>query len=274
MITFIIIAGALIAVFLIFGKSNETSTIQKEEKLKPDYSDIPTVAELVKKVNTVEDFDLFEKEQEEIYKKYSEDFDNKYYEKLYNRYQAAFSKIDSKLSDNVFYYQFVPYIDLDTPLKELDLAYSYCEKSEFPNKKMGTNSSDWQEITGRDLIGSKSIEELLETKPDYFDSLVLFRKIVEGKDQIEIKIQKCIELLNQKSSFRQQFFKDSKPPLSLQCFMWFMESYKIPKLQQLIELGYDDLKKLKSLKKEDLEEIKGFGPASVEKFLIELKKIK
>lgn len=274
MITFIVIAGVLIAFFLIFGKSKETETIQKTEKIKPDYSDLPTVAELVKKVNNVKDFELFEKEQEEVYKKYSEDFDNKYYEKLYNRYESAFAKIDSKLSDKIFYYQFVPYIDLDTPLKELNLAYSYCEKSEFQNKKRGTDSSDWQEITGSDLIGSKSIDELLEIKPDYFDSLVMFRQIVESKDLIENKIQKCIEILNQNPSLVKQFFKDPKSPLSLQCFEWFMAKYKIPKLQQLIELGYDDLKKLKSLTKEDLEAIKGFGPASIEKFLVEIKKIK
>ena len=140
---------------------------------------IPTVAELVRGVNTIEDFEKFDKKHEEIDRNFGKDYSNKQNEKLYLLYENAADKIDKKLSDKIFYFQYLPEIDLETSNKDLLNAFEICTSEQYKVKKK-ENSNSWEEIDGSELMQGKKIEEYLLKKTDYFDVLVQFRKIVES----------------------------------------------------------------------------------------------
>jgi hypothetical protein len=168
----------------------------------------PTIAELVRAGNTIEEFEEFEKRYEEIYKVFSADFDNKFNEKMYRRYENAFSKIDNKISDKVFYGQYLPQLDLNTPLKTLSNAYKVFNTVEYKLKRKNTDPNDWQEFTGNELMGGHKIESLIKNKPDYFTGLFQFRGIIEGKLSIDEKSDKILELISNDLVFRKEFFSN------------------------------------------------------------------
>jgi hypothetical protein len=117
----------IIIVIIIFlgaiGNSSKRTTHRARGtnmREKTSYRPAPTVADLVKNVNTIDDFNEFERQQKQVYERFSEDFDSKYFHKLYERYEAASAKASDKSCEKVFHYQFVPELNLGTSLKHLN----------------------------------------------------------------------------------------------------------------------------------------------------------
>jgi hypothetical protein len=164
----------------------------------------PTIAELVKSVNSIEELAEFEKKQQEIFVKFSQDFDNNYNEKLYNRYENAFGKIAEK----VFYYQYLPEVGLDTKLKNLLIAYKAFNAAEYRLKKKNTDQNDWQEITGDELMGGRKLEDIVQSKPEYFNGLLQFRTILEGELPRDEKLNLARQLIYDDLFFKEKFFLD------------------------------------------------------------------
>jgi hypothetical protein len=285
MTTFIIILGVIIFIVYLIGSSktinikNNTTSIKNTNKSSVSTTDlnrekIPTVAELVKEIETIEDFETFERKQEEVYKIFSEDYDNKYYERLYNRYEDAYSKISDKISNKAFFYQYTPYIDLDTTLKDLSMAFAHFTPDEYKLKKKGTSIDDWQEITGNELMNGGKVEDAIEKKPEYFQALIEFREVIESKLTLQEKHENIIEIAKNNASFKKEFFEGDESSLEKQCLIWLMGPFKIPLLDKLIGMGFDTPDKIKSISEEYLKTISGFGPSKIEQFNMTINKIK
>ena len=215
MVTFLIIIIVFSFILFLSTGLGESNSSEKEIKNNGIIADsvkrlskkIPTVSELVKSVNTVEEFRDFEKKCDEICELSRRNLEDKYYEKLYDRYENAFSKIDYKLFRKIFYYEYVPRIDIETPLKKLNMAHTPFTIEEYKLKKRGTEQSEWEIITGSQLMGEMKIEEIIK-KPQYFDSLIEFRKIIESKLSLNEKNTAITELVKGNNSFASEFFSD------------------------------------------------------------------
>lgn len=274
MVTFLIIIGVLGFVFYSIGNSKTNKKTQRVVTRKENNNEkIPTVTELIKEIETIDELNSFEKQLEKVFEKYSEDYDNKYYERLHKRYEDAFYRISEKISNKVFYYQYIPDLDLDTLLKDLKLAYSYFIPEEYKSKKKGTSSENWLEITGNELIEGAKIEDVIEKKPKYFETLVNFRNIIESKKKLNEKLLAITEIAKNDSSFKNKFFNNNNYTIEIQCLIWLLEPYRIPLLNKLIELEYNTIEKLCSLTTEQLEKINGFGKNRIEQFKISINNI-
>lgn len=285
MTTFFLILGVIILIVYLIGSSKKTNVKNNTTSIKYTNSSsispaefnrekIPTVAELAKEVETIEDFKVFERKQEEVYNKFSEDFDNKYYERLYGRYEDAYAKISEKISEKAFFYQYTPCIDLDTPLKNLSMAFAHFTPDDYKLKKKGTSIDDWQEITGSELMNGGKVEDALEKKPEYYQALIEFREVIESKLTLQEKHLKIIEIAKNNLSFRKEFFEGDESLLERHCLTWLMRSFKIPLLDKLIDMGFDTPDKIKSISEEYLKTISGFGPSKIEQFNTTINKIK
>lgn len=183
-------------------KNNQDNTPYRKRAETPEVNPIPTLAALVKSVNTIEEFEAFEKKYDEISTLHSQDFDNKYNERLYRRYESAFADISNKLSDKIFYYQYIPDIDLDSKLEEVLNAYKVFTPEEYKVKKKKTEEGDWNEITGNELMGGTKLENVVAKKPNYYDALVEFRQIVESKITASEKYTKLSHLISNNFNFK------------------------------------------------------------------------
>jgi hypothetical protein len=251
---------------------NDYSTFNNTTKSKVTQA-LPTVAELVKAVNTIEDFEKFEKKQKEVDALFSQDYDNKQNEKLYRRYESAFATIANKLSDKIFYYQYLPELDLETPNKDLLDAFEVCTVEQYKLRK-SKHKDCWEEITGNELMGGNKLENCIKIKPDYTGTLVQFRNIVESNLTLAQKHHELIDLINNNVSFKKKYFYDTRFSVENQALIWLIKQYEIPQVEKLFELGYDTPEKLKKLTNEQLVVIKGFGEKSLDQFRKTIKKLK
>lgn len=221
MTTFLIILAVVVVIIFVAGASKQsgsTSTKSSVDTGTNNYysskktnsqtstptnssENVPTVAELVNDVKTLDDLRRFEKKEKEIEAKYGEDLENKHYGKLYQRYTDAFSK----LCDKILFYQYVPELSTDTPLATLLDAYKYYTVDDYKQRKKGTKPDHWQEVNAGQIMG-QTIESALVPKPHHLNTLMKFRETVESTFTSEDKSTAIRELISKDIEFKKMFF--------------------------------------------------------------------
>lgn len=267
-IVIIIFVGAI-------GNSTKGTTYRgrgTNRREKISYPPAPTVADLVRNVNTIEDFNEFERQQKQVYERFSEDFDNKYYYKLYEIYESAYAKASDKICNKVFHYQFVPVLELETPLRHLNLAYILLSPEEYNKNKRGTDSYDWNEITGNELLTGK-LSDYIKERPTHIDSLIKYREIFESKLFFEEKVTAMTSLIKNDDDFRNRFF-DGVVNFDTQSRILLLADYKIPGIELLVKNGFNTPNKIKKVSRDQLKMIKGFGDKRIDKLLEVVSKLK
>jgi hypothetical protein len=289
--TFIILTIVIIAFVIggiskiITGESNVpnsrySKSLQKKDSALNQQIKIPTIAELIGPIETLEQVKEFEKQMMEIY--CTPSHGNKNFEKLQDRCEAAMYR----MWDKVIYYQYLPddNISLTTPLSELkneiEYGYKYFTPTEYKKLRKKINN-DWFEIDGGILKEATSIDETLEKKSSFYtdistlNALVKYREIVESRIEFDEKINSILNLLKYEDSFRRLFFiSESEVELKKECIINYLEAFDIPPPCDLIGKGYDNPVKLKSLTDKQLKQEKGFGPKTIALFKEKIKTLK
>ena len=236
------------------------------KKLKEETEGIkvPTVHSLVKSVKTEEDLKTLEEETDKWFDKYQETgYECSTYEKLFNNYEEALRRLYYK----VFYYQYVPEIELSSPPKVIENAYKVIMADDLKkeNKIVGGIEDDWNEIQGRELM-DESLEVLIEQKPAYWNSLLTFRQIVDSDTTYEEKVKMINNLSQADKSFTDEFFFLDEDELAGEFWIKdIIRSYGVPLVDQLYDLGYNTPSKYLELDIESIIKINGFGPKRIEK---------
>lgn len=209
MTTFFIILGIIVVLVFIANSSKSTDSVTVSPKKVISQAgtqtnsseNVPTVAELVNSVKTLDDLRKFEKKEKEIEAKYGEDFENKHCAKLYQRYSDAFSKLCNK----ILFYQYVPEINTDTPLATLADAYKLYSVDDYKQRKKGTKQDHWEEIGAGQIMG-QTLESALEPQPLYLTTLIKFRETVEGNLSSDEKLNVIRDLIEKDVEFKKRFF--------------------------------------------------------------------
>lgn len=245
------------------------------KKLKEEAKEIevPTVSSLLKNVKTLDDIKVLDKESNKWLEKFQEtEYEIPKYEKLYKVYEDAYYKAH----DIVFYYQYVPVLELTSPRKVIDNAYSVVSVNEFHDKKkeIGGHDNEWIEVTGNELIND-SLENVVEQKPKYLDSLIKFRQIIESEIPYSEKKEMINELTASDMTFTKEFFflEDNENAGEF----WIkdlIKSYGVPLVDKLYEMGYDSPDKFIDLDIELIKNTKGFGSQKIEQLKDAIRKIK
>ncbi len=165
---------------------------------------IPTVNSLVKGVKTLNDIKALGKESQKLLDKLQDaGFEVSKYERLYRVYEDAFRKAHTI----VFYYQYIPKIELTSPQKVIDNAYKLISADDYKKKRkeMGGRAEDWVEIKADDIIDG-TLESAVQEKPAFWDSLIKYRKIVESEESYSNKKQMINELTASDNAFLEKFF--------------------------------------------------------------------
>src|SRR5690606_25588160 len=150
--------------------------------------------------------------------------------KLFNNYEEA----SCRLFYNPFYYQYVPEIELSSPQIVIDNAYRVLSADDFKreNKKIGGIEYDWNETQARDLM-ENPLEMSLEQKPDYWDSLISFRQIVDSNMPYLEKVKLINELSKSDKSFTDEFFFIDEDELAGEIWIKdLIRSYGVPLVDQ------------------------------------------
>ncbi|MBZ0246085.1 MAG: hypothetical protein K8H85_09080 [Cyclobacteriaceae bacterium] len=269
----------IIILIIIFLGAIGTPNTRKTQRIrganmnqKTSYPPAPTVSDLVKNVNTIEDFKEFERQQKQVYEKFSEDFDNKYYNKLYDRYESAYAKVSDKISDKVFHYQFTPELELETPLKHLNLAYRLLSPEEYSQNKRGTDNHEWNEVTGNDLLIGE-LSDYIKERPTQIDSLLKYREIFESKLLFEEKVTAITSLIKRDDDFRDMYF-DGVINFDTRCRVLLFADSKIPGIELLVNNGFNTPNKIKRVTREQLKTIKGFSEKRIDKLFQTIARLK
>ncbi|MBU8893098.1 MAG: hypothetical protein KOO66_09990 [Bacteroidales bacterium] len=232
-----------------------------------------TVESLVKSVKNEKDLKKLERQSEKYMDKFQEsDNDNTRYEKLSEIYQDAFDKA----CDIIFYYQFTPELELNTPRSILDFAYEVVNAEDYEKirKEIGGTDYEWTEITG-DCVYDDKLENALEKRPFYYDSMVKFRQIVDRDSSFETKQEEINSLANSDKSFFDEFFdRESNESAGEQWTKELLYSYGVPLIDRLYDLGYNTPQKIVEIDLEKIKSVNGLGPQKVEQLGIAIAKIK
>ena len=265
--TFVIIILVIVLLAALGTPNKGTQRVRNRNdgKSKTIYPPTPAVAELVKNVNTIEDFNEFERQQKQVYEKFSEDFDNKYYHRLYDIYESAYAKASDKICNKVFHYEYTPELGLKTSLKHLNLAYKLVDPDEYRQNKRGTDAYDWNEISGNELLTGK-LSDYVKDRPTHLGLLIKYREIFESKLLFEEKVTAMISLIKQDDDFRNKYFNEIVD-FDTQCRVLLLADMSIPSVELLIKNGYNTPYKIKRVTREQLKMIKGFGDKRIDKVL-------
>jgi len=287
--TIIIVLGFLTLLY-IFGnveENNKHNTIKKgvqkkqnntinKKKNREKNKQMPTVASLLKNVKTIKDIKHLEKQADRWLDKLSDkDYDNPKYEYLYEVYDEAFTEA----LDIIFYYQFIPDLDLTTPQNIIDISYKviipeeYKKKNEIINEDINDYYGDWLEITAGDIIDD-DLENVIEPKPKYWDSYLKFKQIVNSEKTINEKKKFINQLVKSDKYFKEKFFfiNDNESAADF----WVKEllgSYGVPLADKLFELGYNSPEKFYTIDIHAIKKVKGFGPKRIEQLKEAIMKI-
>lgn len=249
-----------------------TSVNTASEQSKPKQENI-TLKSILASVSKPQDIKKLEIESEKYDDKFANsDYENTKYEKLSQLYQEAFRQA----CDIVFYYQFVPNLDLNSPKQVIDFAYKTVEKSEYKlkRKEIGGTEYEWNEITGDDLYDSK-LSEVIEEPPFYYNSLVKYRQIVDSDIPFEEKKNSINNLVESDKSFFDEFFERGiKESAGEQWTKVYFQSFGIPLVDRLYDLGYDSPMKFIETDIETFKTINGLGPQKIEQLQVAINKLR
>lgn len=281
----IFIVGIVVMILYIVGSSQEKNNAKnakqnlhnkksidyEKEKLKEIR--VPSVKSIVKKIKNREDIIFIENEIDKWFDKYQKtDFSNSKYEKLFNNYEDAIRIIYYE----TLYYQYVPEIELTSPQKLIDNAYRVVSADDFKqiNKEIGGILDDWIEIKGMELM-EEPLENLIEQKPEYWNSLIKFRQIVNDKISYLEKVEKINKLtLSDKIFTEEFFFLDEGESAGEFWIKSIIKSYGVPLVDKLYEMGFDTPDKYVNLNIEEIKNIKGFGSHRIKQLNKAIKEIK
>lgn len=284
--TILIIIGIIVVFYFIGSSQKNTKSTSNRQKPTSNYQDsnkklkeeakeieVPTVSSLVKNVKTINDIKALDKESNKWLDKFQEtDYEISKFERLYKVYEDAYCKAH----DIVFYYQYVPELELTSPQKVIDNAYTVVSVDEFKEKKkeIGGLTDEWIEITGNELIDD-TLENAIEQKPEYWDSLIKFRQIVESEALFSEKKEIINDLTASDKTFTEAFFFLGDNETAGEFWIKdLIKSYGVPLVDKLYEMGFDSPEKYIDLDLELIKNTKGFGPQKTEQLEKAIRKIK
>lgn len=165
-----------------------TSSNDKAEDLVSSKS----AKDIASEITTIAHFRALEKKIERAEEKRTEYFgDNARGEKASERAEIAAQTLQDAwdiANDKTFRCQFLPDLDLETPLDTVKRAYKVFPVAKYEEKvrEFGNNDSDWQELGADDEP---------EDKGDEVKFILKFRTIVENKELSSDEISKKINAL-------------------------------------------------------------------------------
>jgi TM2 domain-containing membrane protein YozV len=231
-----------------------------------------TVASLIKSIKTIDDVKALEKESERLMDKFVDSsYGNTRLEKLSDIYQEAFDEA----CELIFYYQFVPRVDLDTPKEILDYAYEVFPVKDYEakRKEIGGTQYEWEAIKADELCNDK-LDNVITKRPFYWKTLLSFRQIADSKESFSKK-KEAINLLvkSDKSFFDEFFLRDSFESAGDQWLKQLIRSFGVPLADKLYDLGYDTPEKIKDIDLNEVKNINGFGPQKIAQLETAMRKI-
>lgn len=284
--TILIIIGIIVVFYFIGSSQKNTKSTPNRQKPTSNYQDsnkkikeeakeieVPTASSLVKNVKTIDDIKALDKESNKWLDKFQEtDYEIPKFERLYKVYEDAYCKAH----DIVFYYQYLPELELTSPQEVIDNAYTVVNVDEFKEKKkeIGGLTDEWIEITGNELIDD-SLENAVEQKPEYWDSLIKFRQIVESEALFSEKKAMINDLTASDKPFTEAFFFLGDNETAGEFWIKdLIKSYGVPLVDKLYEMGFDSPEKYIVLDMELIKNTKGFGPQKIEQLEKAIRRIK
>ena len=281
--TIVLIIIGVIVIYYFIGSSQKNTNGQrstdnyqnsiKKQKEEAKKIEVPTASSLVKKVKTLDDIKALDRGSNKWLDKFQDtDYEIAKYERLYNVYEDAYCKAN----DLVFYYQYIPELELTSPQKIIDNAYEVVSVEEFKERKkeIGGRVYDWNEITVNELIND-TLENTIEKKPDYWDSLIKYKQIVKSEVSCSEKKKMINELTASDKVFTEEFFfLDENESAGDFWIKDLIKSYGVPLVDKLFEMGYDSPERLLELDRELIRNTKGFGPQKTEQLDKAIRKIK
>ena len=225
-----------------------------------------------KSVETFEDLKSLENESKRYLKNFQDSYDDTKLESLADKYEKAFIKA----TDKTFFFQFIPNLDINTPMKVVAEAYEVFSASDYKDKahNLSSNSSDWLEIRGTDLLND-DLENSLEKKPIFLGSLRQFRQIIETPNtSTNEKVELINKLANLDIAFYNEFLRNERNESAGRQWMKLeMKKYGVPLVDKLFEMGFDTPEKIKMINIEEIKTVKGFGTQNIERLKTAIQKI-
>ncbi len=161
-------------------------------------------------------------------------------------------------SAKTYQWQFIPTLDLYTPLSWLKHAYKLYsdEEKAMLQGELSSESDNWFAIDG---YGEK------EDPEPYLKQLIRFREIVESDTEKEGKIQAINALVSKSKGLRDEFFDtDGKLSPGDQWFADELRQAGLPIAEHLYSEGFDTPEKCLKIDPATFSSRKGVGPKKVE----------
>jgi hypothetical protein len=161
-------------------------------------------------------------------------------------------------SDKVLAWQFLPDVDVTTPLSVLKRAYKVYSLTKVDEAKAELGHDNlWHELRGDDEP---------EPPEEEFDFVMKFRKAVESKVTQRTKIKKINELCASQPDIAEDWLLDPKSKLT-PGDQWFLDTLKeggLPLAHELYAEGYTTPEKCLEIDLEEFRARNGVGPKKVE----------
>jgi hypothetical protein len=165
-------------------------------------------------------------------------------------------------SAKTYQWQFIPTLDLDTPLSWLKHAYKVYSEEEKATlqHELSSEPYNWYAIDG---YGEK------EDPEPYLKQLIQFRKIVESDTEKQGKVQAINALVSKSKGLRDEFFDtDGKLSPGDQWFADELRQAGLPIAVQLYSEGFDTPEKCLKIDPATFSSRKGVGPKKVEQLKV------
>lgn len=276
MTTAFIVITVLVVLYFI-GSASDPKKHQKSSysnKKSKNLIVLPTTKSLVESIETIDDIKKLESKLKEYEKEFAESsYEDKKYERLCKVYENAIYKA----YDVVFYYQFIPdYVELDTPMNILKMAYKVVEAKDFQEKRKETKSTkdEWDEYSAND-IGDDSIDDLIEKEPIYLKDIIRIRGMIDKKlayGQIKDEIDRVA--IADITFFESFFVEDEDLSAGDQWIVDVLRDLGVPLPETLYSMGYDEPNKLLKIDFNELKNVNGFGPQRIEQLKKSVSKIR
>jgi len=182
------------------------------------------------------------------------DWDSSRYDVLEEAVGIAAAKVLS--------WQFIPDVDLTTPLSVLKRAYKVYSLTEVDEAKAALGHDNWW----YEILGDEEPRPPEEEEGEELDFIMKFRKIVESKVTQRTKIKKINELCASQPDIAEDWAIDPKSQLT-PGDQWFLDALKeegLPLADELYAQGYTTPEKCLEIDLEEFRARKGVGPKKVE----------
>jgi len=191
------------------SKTNKQSKQTSKDKKPPKFNNEMSVYQMVSKIENIRDLKTLENKAESLALKFF-NTNNEEYDILSKKYTEAYELGASK----TFKFQFIPNYETDTPLEILKQSYRIVDSKDllFNNIQNIDKYGSWDEYKGNDLLHD-TLKDIVEPKPDYWESAIKFRQIKESDKPINEKKEAFLKLIHSDESFRDNFFSDSAEEL-------------------------------------------------------------